>query len=296
MSPVMSPVIGAAGQRPVAVVTGASRGAGRGIARALGGAGYRVYVTGRTRTPGGGELPGSIGETAREVSEAGGEGIAVAVDHAVDADIAALFEQVRADGGRLDILVNNVAALHDDLVKPGPFWEKSTGLADILQVGLRSHYLASWHGARLMVPAGSGLIAFTSSFGSVCYMHGPAYGAQKAGVDKFAADMGVDLRGTGVAAVSLWMGPLITERSARTLAERPDQYESFMAEAETPEFNGRIIAAIHADANRADLNGSTLISAEIAGRYGLTEEGGRHPPSYRAMLGEPRIPHPAIVT
>ncbi|MEC3948204.1 SDR family NAD(P)-dependent oxidoreductase [Sphingobium sp. HWE2-09] len=285
----------ASNERPVAIVTGASRGAGRGIAVALGERGYRVYVTGRTIRDGDAALPGTIGSTAAQVDAAGGEGLAVQVDHGDDAAIAALFERVRDESGRLDILVNNVTALHDDLVKPGPFWEKSTGLVDILGVGLRSHYLASWHGARLMVPAGSGLIAFTSSFGSVCYMHGAAYGAQKAGVDKFAADMGVDFRGTGVTAVALWMGPLLTERSAQTLADHPEQYEKFMADAETPEFNGRVIAAIHDDPQRDELNGQTLIAAEVAQRYGITEAGGRTPPSYRAMLGEPRIPHPAIV-
>lgn len=283
-------------ERPVALVTGASRGAGRGIAVALGERGFRVYVTGRTIEEGRAPLPGTIGATAAQINDAGGEGRPVQLDHADEGEIAALFARVATESGRLDILVNNVAALHDDLVRPGPFWEKSTGLAGILDVGLRSHYLASWHAARMMVPAGNGLIAFTSSFGSVCYMHGPAYGAQKAGVDKFAADMGVDFRGTGVAAISLWMGPLLTERSQRTLAEHPEQYEKFMVSAETPEFNGRIIAAIHADPARSDLNGQTLISAEIAERYGLTDAGGRVPPSYRAMLGDPRIPHPAIVT
>jgi len=107
--------------------------------------------------------------------------------------------------------------------------------------------------------------------------------------------MGVDLRGTGVAAISLWLGPLLTERSRQTLAEHPEQYEKFMADAETPEFNGRVIAAIHDDPGLAELNGQTLISAEIAPRYGITEAGGRAPPSYRAMLGDPRIAHPAIV-
>ncbi|MFT4054408.1 MAG: SDR family NAD(P)-dependent oxidoreductase [Novosphingobium sp.] len=281
--------------RPVAVVTGASRGAGRGIAVALGQRGYRVYVTGRSLREGDAPLPGTIGATAAQIDAAGGEGRAVQVDHADENAIAALFEQVRTESGRLDILVNNVAALHDDLVKPGPFWEKSAGLAGILDVGLRSHYLASWHAARIMVSAGSGLIAFTSSFGSVCYMHGPAYGAQKAGVDKFAADMGVDFRGTGVAAVSLWMGPLRTERSERTLAEHPEQYEGFMANAETPEFNGHVIAAIHDDPEREALNGQTLITAEAAQRYGITEAQGRQPPSYREALGAPRIAHPAIV-
>ena len=282
-------------ERPVAIVTGASRGAGRGIAVALGEKGYRVYVTGRSVNEGTAAFGGTIGATAALVDAAGGEGRAAQVDHGNAADIAALFERVAEESGRLDILVNNAAALHEDLVKPGPFWEKSPDLVNILDVGLRSHYLASWHAARMMVPAGSGLIAFTSSFGSVCYMHGAAYGAQKAGVDKFAADMGVDFRGTGVAAVSLWMGPLLTERSKQTLAEHPEQYEKFMADAETPEFNGRIIAAIHDDPNLAELNGQTLISAEMAPKYGITEEGGRMPPSYRGILGEPRIPHPAIV-
>ncbi|AXB80310.1 SDR family NAD(P)-dependent oxidoreductase [Novosphingobium sp. P6W] len=281
--------------RPVAVVTGASRGAGRGIAVALGERGYKVYVTGRSVREGAADLPGTIGATASQVCAAGGEGVAVQVDHADDSAIAALFERVADESGRVDMLVNNVAALHDELVKPGPFWEKSLGLSDILQVGLRSHYVASWHAAKLMVSAGRGLVAFTSSFGSVCYMHGPAYGAQKAGVDKFAADMGVDFRGTGVVAVSLWMGPLLTERSTRTLAEHPEQYEKFMADAETPEFNGRVLAAIQADPDREALNGQTLITAEIAARYGITEAAGRSPRSYRAMLGDPRIAHPAIV-
>jgi NAD(P)-dependent dehydrogenase (short-subunit alcohol dehydrogenase family) len=278
----------------VAVVTGASRGAGRGIAIALGERGATVYVTGRTERGGEAPLPGTIHETAAAVTAAGGRGVAVRVDHSQDAEIAALFKRVREEHGRLDILVNNVAVIHDDLIRPGGFWEKSLDLADILDVGLRCHYVASWHAAPLMVEAGKGLIAFTSSFGSACYMHGPAYGAQKAGVDKFAADMAVDLKDHGVAALSVWMGPLITERTRAALAERPDQYDAFMAQAETPEFTGRLISAAYADPDRMQLSGQTVIGAELAQRYGLTDEG-RAPPSYRAMLGEPRIPHPAIV-
>lgn len=281
--------------RKVAVVTGASRGAGRGIARALGEQGYRVYVTGRTLNEGDADLPGTIGSAAQGVTDAGGEGIAVRVDHGNADEIAALFAQVERESGRLDILVNNAAALHDDLVKPGPFWEKSPDLVGILDVGLRSNYLASWHAAPIMVRQKSGLIVFTSSFGSVCYMHGAAYGAQKAGMDKFAADMGVDFRGTGVAAVSLWMGPLLTERSARTREEHPEQYEQIMANAETPEFNGRVIHALSQDPDLADLNGKTVITAEMAEKYGITEAGGRQPPSWRAMLGDPREAHPAII-
>lgn len=281
--------------RKVAIVTGASRGAGRGIARALGEQGYRVYVTGRTLNEGDAVLPGTIGSAAQAVTDAGGEGIAVQVDHADDAQIAALFERVQNESGRLDILVNNAAALHDDLIKPGPFWEKSIDLVGLLDVGLRSNYIASWHVAPIMVKQGRGLIVFTSSFGSVCYMHGAAYGAQKAGVDKFAADMGVDFRETGVAAVSLWMGMLATERSARAAEESPEQYEQILAVAETPEFNGKVIDAMYNDPDLAELNGQTVITAEIALKYGITDVDGKQPMSWRSQLGDPRIPHPAII-
>jgi NAD(P)-dependent dehydrogenase (short-subunit alcohol dehydrogenase family) len=281
--------------KQVAVVTGASRGAGRGIAEALGAAGYTVFVTGRTEQPGHAPLPGTIHETAAMVTQAGGHGIAVRVDHADDAAIAALFDRVREEAGHLDILVNNAAVIGDALIAPGPFWEKPLDLADILDVGLRCHYVAAWHAAQMMAPQRRGLIAATSSFGAVCYMHGPAYGAQKAGIDKMTADMAVDFQGTGLAAVSIWMGPLLTERFARALAERPDQYEGFAAVAETPRFTGRLIAALAADPELQTLNGQTLIGAELAGRYNLTDEGGKQPPSYRDMLGAPRVPHPAIV-
>jgi NAD(P)-dependent dehydrogenase (short-subunit alcohol dehydrogenase family) len=281
--------------RKVAVVTGASRGAGAGIARALGAEGYAVYVTGRTVDEGAAPLPGSITGAARAVDAAGGRGVAAKVDHSDDRQVAALFEQVARDEGRLDILVNNAAAIEDDLVKPGGFWERPLGLVDILDVGLRSGYVASYYAAPLLVRTGGGLIAFTSSFGSVCYMHGPAYGAQKAGVDKMAADMAVDLREHDVAATSIWMGPLITERTQRPNPARGAEYDRFFANAETPEFTGRLIAALHADPGRMDLSGQTVIGAEFAERYGITEDGGRKPPSYRAMLGEPREPSGAIV-
>lgn len=279
----------------VAIVTGASRGAGAGIARALGAAGMIVYVTGRTTKAGTAPLPGTIHETAAAIDAAGGKGIAVQVDHAKDAEVKALIERVGKEQGRIDILVNNVAVIHDDLIKPGGFWEKDVALADILDVGLRCHYIASYYAAPYMVKQKRGLIAFTSSFGGVCYMHGPAYGAQKAGVDKFAADMAVDLKEHNVAAVSIWMGPLITERTQVALAERPDQYEGFMAQAETPEFTGRVIHALYEDPKLMELSGQTLIGAEAAPKYGITEAGGRAPPSYRDMLGEPRVAHPAIV-
>ena len=121
---------------PVAVVTGASRGAGRGIAHALGTAGWRVYLTGRTD---------GLQESAREVTAAGGEGIAIQTDHADDASAAALFARVADENGHLDLLVNNAAAISDVLTNPAPFWEKPLDLADVFDVGLRSAYVASWY-------------------------------------------------------------------------------------------------------------------------------------------------------
>lgn len=283
-------------ERPlVAVVTGASRGAGRGIALALGAHGAVVYVTGRTTRSGEAALPGTIYETAQAVTDAGGQGVAVRCDHAQDQEVRALFEQVEREQGRLDILVNNVAVIHDDLIKHGGFWEKSLDLAQILDVGLRSHYVASYYAAPMMVRAKHGLIAFTSSFGAHCYMHGPAYGAQKAGIDKMAADMAVDLKDHDVATASIWMGPLLTERFEIARAERPDQYDQMAAVAETPEFTGHIIAALSARPDVMAFTGQTFVGAELATRFELRDAGGKQPPSYRGMLGEPRAAHPAVI-
>ena len=284
----------------VALVTGASRGAGRGIARGFGEMGYTVYVTGRTTAPGdakgwdGTVLPGTVAETAAEVTAAGGKGIAVMCDHADDAQVAALFARIAEEQGRLDVLVNNATYIHHQLIEKKPFWEKDLDAAKILDVGLRSAYVASWHAARMMVKQGSGVIAFGSSFGGSCYMHGPAYGAQKAGVDKFAHDMEHDLRGTGVIAVSIWMGPLVTERSLIAQKTNPEQYEGFIEAAENPEFTAHIIDAIAAAPNRDELSGQTLIGAEIAKELGVTDRG-KEKPSYREMLGSPRPKNPAAV-
>ena len=285
---------------PVALVTGATRGAGKGIALGLASRGMVVYVTGRskreaTATLKGEVLRGTLNETVAAIDAAGGTGIGIQCDHADDAATRAVIERIDAERQRLDILVNNAAHVHDNLIDPGGFWEKPLELAGILDVGLRSAYVASYYAAPIMVRQGSGLITFTSSFGSACYMHGPAYGAQKAGYDKMAADMAVDLEDTGVAAVSLWLGPQRTERTEVVLRHRGEQYDDFMALAETPQFNGRVIYALAADPGLAEKSGLTLVTAELALEYGLTDEGGRQPPSYREQLGEPRTPHPARV-
>lgn len=134
----------------VAVVTGASRGAGKGIALALGAQGMTVYATGRSQTEGDAELPGTVHATAQAVTEAGGVGIAVVCDHGDDDQVAALFERVAREHGRLDLLVNNACAIPSELTQVGPFWQKPLHMQSLLNVGLRSHYVASWHAARAM--------------------------------------------------------------------------------------------------------------------------------------------------
>ena len=280
----------------VAVVTGASRGAGQGIAIGLGAHGCTVYVTGRSEKPGDATMPGTIYETAEAVTAAGGTGIPVRVDHGDDAQAAALIEQVMAEQGRIDILVNNAAAITDELTTPGRFWEKPLYLADIITVGIRSSYVASWHVAPSMVAQRSGLIVNTSGSGAVHYVYGPGYGAHKAGVDKLAADMAVDFEGTGVTALSIWMGALLTDRLKAIIASDRAKYGYLEERVETPEFTGHIIWALYNDPELSALSGQTLIGAEEARRYGLTDVGGRRPPSYRDTHGvEPRVQYPNVI-
>lgn len=270
-------------QNVVAIVTGASRGAGRGIAVALGAHGCTVYVTGRSERTGDHALPGTIYETAEAVTAAGGKGIAVRCDHADDAQAKALIDQVLAERGHIDILVNNAAAVYDELTMPGNFWEKPLKLADMIDVGVRSSYVASWLAAQSMVQRDKGLIVFTSASGAVHYTYGAAYGAHKAGVDKMAFDMAVDFRhaNSQVAAVSIWMGALATDRLLAMIEADPDKYGYIRALLETPEFTGHVIWSLFNDPSLQDKSGQTLIGAELAREYGITDEGGRQPPSYR---------------
>lgn len=279
----------------VAVVTGASRGAGKGIALALGETGATVYVTGRTRNEGDADLPGTVEATAAAVTAAGGKGIAVYCDHAKDDAVAALFAQIEQEQGRLDILVNNATSLHDALVESGPFWEKPIELTELWNVGMRSHYLATWHAAPLLLANGEGLVVNTSSFGGRIYMHGPAYGAGKAAVDKMSHDMAHDFRPYNVAVVSIWMGLLLTERTQRAIEADPEQYAHLAETAETPEFTGRVIDALARDPQLMQKSAKVWIGAELGEEYGLTDTNGRLPPSHRAFFGEPTSFGDAVV-
>lgn len=282
--------------RPVAIVTGASRGAGRGIAAALGSHGCTVYVTGRSETSGDGDAPGTVHATAAEVTAAGGQGIAVRVDHADDAQVAALFDQVRSEQGRLDILVNNACAIHDQLSAPGHFWEKPLAIGDMIDVGVRSGFVASWHAAPSMVAQRRGLIVFTSAPGAMHYVFGPAYGAHKAGVDKMAHDMAVDLRNANVAALSIWMGSLATERLMAMIDADPARFGHLPDSLETPAFTGHIVWALYNDPDLMALSGQTVVGAEMGARYAILDRGGKRPPSVRDTHGiAPRAFYPNVI-
>jgi NAD(P)-dependent dehydrogenase (short-subunit alcohol dehydrogenase family) len=279
---------------PIAVVTGASRGAGRGIAIALGSHGCSVYVTGRSQKTGDATFPGTIYEAADAVTAAGGKGIAVRVDHGDDTQVKELFDRVEREQGRLDILVNNAFATHDELTTPGNFWEKPLALADTLNIGLRSSYVASYYAAPMMIKRRSGLMIFTSSSGSVHYVMGPAYGAHKAGMDKFAADMAIDFKNYNVATVSIWMGALLSERVKALIASNPEKYRHL--KLETTEFTGHIIWALCHDPKLMELSGQTVIGAEMALKYGIKDAGGFQPPSCRDTFEvAPRVQYPRII-
>lgn len=280
----------------VAVVTGASRGAGAGIAHALGSHGCTVYVTGRTQSDGPAASSGTIQHTADLVTAAGGRGIPVRVDHADDEEVKTLFDQIAGDHGKLDILVNNAAIIRDEMMGRTKFWQEPLNVIDTLDVGLRSSYVASVYAAPLMIDQPKGLVAFTSSSGAAHYAFGPAYGVPKAGTDKMAADMAFDLREFGIAAVSIWMGSLLTDRVRNIIASKPEKFGHILDSAETPELTGHVMWALYQDPDLMALSGQTLIGAELAVKYGIVDEDGRQPPSYRDMFGvHPHDQYPHVM-
>lgn len=269
----------------IALVTGASRSVGKGIALALGSHGWTVYVTAR------GEVgaDGPLDQTAREVTERGGRGIGVQCDHRDDEQIAKLFARIGDEqDGRLDLLVNNVWAAPKGFVGfTEKFWQRPLSDWDtLIGVGLRAHYVASVYAAQLMVPRGAGVIANISSFGTRGHLHSVLYGMSKAGLDKMAADMAVELTGTGVSAVSLWPGLVKNEVMQGFMARGLDNFQGFpLANAETPEFIGRVVAALANDPDLAARSGRTLITAEAALDYGVTDIEGNQPDSHRELFG-----------
>ncbi|NUS43598.1 MAG: SDR family NAD(P)-dependent oxidoreductase [Mycobacteriaceae bacterium] len=262
----------------VAVVTGASRGIGKGIALELGAAGATVYVTGRSATPG--RLPGTVHDTAAQVGELGGVGIPVVCDHRDDEAVRALFDQVRTAHGRLDVLVNNVynsPAAARWLGKP--FWEVPAEAWDeTFDIGVRSHYVAAVLAAPLLI-AGGGLIVNISSPGAQRRMHNAVYGVAKAALDRLTADLAADLADTDVTAVSLWPGIVDTEllqmvpadADGRRLVTLPGEGTVDLAEAQSPRFTGRAVVALAADPARRSRTGRAWTVADLSTAYNFTD-------------------------
>lgn len=272
----------------VAVVTGSSRGVGKGIALALAEQGATVYITGRTVKEGTAPLPGTVGETAAQCDARGGKGIAVQIDLSKDEEVASLFDQVKREQGRLDILVNNAIWLPEDLTAPEPFWEKPLANWRMFEIGLRSAYVAAWHAARIMTPQKSGLIVGISGFVGVTYTYGPIFGTTKSGLDRMARDMAMDLKDHNVASLSLWQGFTFTERAMENLKNIPGMAEQLKSAAgSTPEFPGRVIAALARDSDIMAKSGGSFIAAELAQEYGVRDVDGSEVPSNRAARGSP---------
>ncbi|WP_406278752.1 SDR family NAD(P)-dependent oxidoreductase [Nocardia sp. NBC_00881] len=266
----------------IAVVTGASRGIGKGIALELGAAGATVFVTGRSAAKG--RMPGTVHETATEIDAAGGVGIPFVCDHRDDDAVERLFERIRTEHGRLDVLVNNVYNSPAAACWLGkPFWEVPPAAWDeSFDVGVRSHYVASFFAAPLLIESG-GLIVNISSPGARRYMHNAVYGVAKTALDRLTTDMAHNLAGTGVTVVSIWPGIVDTEllqmvpadATGQRLVTLPGEGTFDLAEAETPRFPGRAVVALATDGGRYARTGLPWRVADLAAYYGFTDIDGR---------------------
>jgi len=283
----------------VAVVTGASRGAGRGIALELGAAGATVYVTGRsTRTQPAESygrilalseleaLPGSIDETADELTRMGGHGIAVRCDHAEEDDVASLFARVQREQGRLDLLVNNAWGGHETFngVFEAPFWEHPlSNWESMFDRGVRNHLLASRFAAPLMVVQKSGLIAITSFWDRDKYLRGNLfYDLAKSAMNRLAFGMAEELRPHGVASLALSPGWMRTEfvLAGHKTDEAHWHERPALARTESPCYLGRAIAALAGDAGVMQKSGGVHRVADLAREYGFTDIDGRQPEAF----------------
>jgi NAD(P)-dependent dehydrogenase (short-subunit alcohol dehydrogenase family) len=272
--------------RHVAVVAGATRGAGRGIARALGEAGATVYCTGRSVTghPSPYNRPETIDETAEMITAAGGDAIAVRVDHAVESEVETLFERIDAKHGRLDILVNSIAGEDPMMRQWGNFWTADLKNADaILRQSVVSHIITAKHGAQRMIKARRGLIVEVTENDVLGAGGNPLTQTVKLALKGLALNMATELETHGVAAVAVTPGYLrsesmlehygVTEENWRQGGKKDQNF----LESETPLYVGRGVAALAADRNVLARSGHLWSSWELARHYGFTDADGRRP-------------------
>jgi len=264
----------------VAVVTGASRGVGKGIALGLGEAGATVYISGRTTLEGSDieKLGGTVFTTAEEVTAIGGKGIAVACDHRDDIQVEKLFQKVAEENDHLDILVNNAWGGYEQMEHDGqftwlkPFWEQPFWRWDAMfQGGVRAAFVAGALAARMMVQKNHGLIVNISYWAAQKYMSNVEYGAAKAAIDKMTADMAHEAEKYNIAVISLYPGLVRTESVLRAA-----QYFD-MSNAESPQFTGRVVAALANDPNVMSKTGRVWVGATLAEEYGIQDIDGKQP-------------------
>lgn len=250
-------------QKRVAVVTGASRGVGKGVALELSKAGFIVYITGRS---------------AADMSYIQGKGISVLCDHSDDRQVERVFAQIGQEQGRIDVLVNNAWGGYENMLENGeftwsrPFWQQPLWRWDsMFQAGVRAAYVASQLAVPLMISQRSGLIANISFWSAQKHIGNVAYGAAKAATDKLSADMAAELQEHNVAAVSLYPGLVRTEK-IMAAAEWLD-----LSNSESPEFTGRAVVALAKDGEVMRKSGKVLIVAALAQEYGFTDIDGKSP-------------------
>ena len=257
-------------QGKIAVVTGASRGIGKGIALALGEQGCTVYVTGRTT----GDGERTIDTSARQVTEAGGEGRAIQCDHGDDADIAALFKKIGEEVDHIDILVNNVYKIPSPPAWGGGYWDHPIQVwDDQVGIGLRAHYVASWHAAALMFKSEGAAMINVSSPGGQSYHFSSSYGAGKAGLDRLTADMAIELEPKGIPAIVLYPGSVATEFIQDAAKER----EMDLTQAQTPLLVGRSVASLLQTDDLMSRTGSIQWVEDLISEFDLYDENGSRP-------------------
>ena len=246
----------------VALVTGGSRGVGRGIAQALAHDGTTVYVTGRSVAAA--DLPDEVNR--------------IACDHRDDAQVAAVFERIMSERGRLDILVNNAWGGYEQMVEDGqftwsrPFWLQPSWRWDaMMTVGVRGTFVAAQLAARMMTTVRSGLIVNVSFWAAQKHIGNVLYGCAKAATDKLTADMAHELAPYGISVISLYPGLVRTE-AVMAAAEFLD-----LSNSESPEFIGRAVCALARDPQKITWSGHVLVAAQLALDYGFTDIDGRRP-------------------
>ena len=262
----------------VAVVTGSSRGIGRGIAVGLGELGATVYITGRSS--GTGLL--TIDATASLVNEVGGKGVPIEVDLGKDDEIQSLFEKIREEEGRLDIHVNNAFKIPNPPVWGGKFWEHPIQIwDDQVGIGLRSAYIASVHAVRLMMEQDDSIrfMVNISSSGSERYALSASYGIAKMGTDRLTRDFAIEGKEDGLCVIGLWPSQVLTEFIIESIEKGDIELDE--ENSETPLYTGRVIGALAIDPNRYEKNGQVLTTAEVAVDYDISDERGKQPKGKR---------------